>query len=218
MSLYTVFPQIVSADTINLSHQNNADTIYYSGADTIISCTWWHRRWRQVMKHKCVWTTRSWLVSLFPTRAGVLPLVYVDQFPPSSRASPLALLSASPTTWPQLFVWAGADTNRGRILFDVRILFEEIRYLFEPKFALFYSKKCTSLDEAIFEYRKVLWFYTSSNMAINEYCSVLFCNSFFLHSRVIFGNIALSEPSTIWVGKSGSQLLLAYCVLNEIFG
>ena len=102
---------------------------YYSGADTIISRTWWHRRWRQVMKHKRVWTTRSWLVSLFPTRAGVLPLVYVDQFPPSSRASPLALLSALPTTWPQLFVWAGADTNRGRILFHsaqaiVRILFE----------------------------------------------------------------------------------------------
>ena len=34
----------------------------------------------------------------------------MDQLPPSLRASPLALLSASPTTWPQLFVWAGADT------------------------------------------------------------------------------------------------------------
>ena len=65
-----------------------------------------HVRWRQVMKHKRVWTMKSWLVSLFPTRAGVLPLVYVDQLPPSSRASPLALLSASPTMWPQLFEWA----------------------------------------------------------------------------------------------------------------
>ena len=128
---FTVFPRIVSADTINLSHQNNADTIWgriLLGADTIISRTWWHRRWCQV-KHKRMWTTRSWLVSLSPTCAGFLPLVYVDQLPPSSRSSPLALLSASPTTWPQLFVWAGADTNRGRILFHsaqaiVRILFE----------------------------------------------------------------------------------------------
>ena len=70
----------------------------YSGADTIISRTWWHRRWCQV-KHKRMWTTRSWLVSLSPTCAGFLPLVYVDQLPPSSR-SPLALLSASPTTYP----------------------------------------------------------------------------------------------------------------------
>ena len=38
-------------------------------------------------------------------------------------------LSASPTTWPQLFEWAGVDTNRGRILFHkaqaiVRTLFK----------------------------------------------------------------------------------------------
>ena len=32
-------------------------------------------------------------------------------------------------TWPQIFEWAGADTNRGRILFDVWVLFEEIRYV-----------------------------------------------------------------------------------------
>ena len=51
------------------------------------------------------------LYRFFPTRAGVLPLVYVDQPPPSSRASALALLTASLTTWPQLFEWAGADTN-----------------------------------------------------------------------------------------------------------
>ena len=43
------------------------------------------------MEHKRVWTTRR-LVLLFPTRAGILPLVYIDQLPPSSRASPLALL------------------------------------------------------------------------------------------------------------------------------
>ena len=35
--------------------------------------------------------------------------------------------TASPTTWPQLFKRAGADTNRGWIIFDVRVLFKEIR-------------------------------------------------------------------------------------------
>ena len=71
-----------------------------------------------------MWTTRR-LVLLFPTHAGVLPLVYVNQLPPSSRASP--------TTWPQLFEWADADTNRGQILFHkaqaiMRTLFEDRYY------------------------------------------------------------------------------------------
>ena len=35
------------------------------------------------------------LYRFFPTRAGISPLVYVYQPPPSSRASPLALLTAS---------------------------------------------------------------------------------------------------------------------------
>ena len=32
-------------------------------------------------------------------------------------------------TWPQIFEWADVDTIRGWILFNVRVLFEEIRYV-----------------------------------------------------------------------------------------
>ena len=72
------------------------------------------------------------LYRFFPTRTGISPLVYVYQPPPSSRASPLALLTAS-TRGPKylsgqvriLFHSAQAIV---RILFDMRVLFEEIRY------------------------------------------------------------------------------------------
>ena len=107
---------------------------YYSGEGTFIFTYVVTPRWCQVMEHKCVWTAvldeeltciafsqqcRSFTTSTWTNLLHRWSL----------QASPLALLTVSPTTWPQLFEWMGADTNRGRILFHstqaiVQILFE----------------------------------------------------------------------------------------------
>ena len=127
----TVFPWILPADTINLSHQNNADTIwgqilfggghYYfnaSGDTTLVPSDGAEMR----VDTSC--GPGVDLYSFFPTCTGVSPLVLgPDPDWWSSRAS---LLTASPTTWPQLFEWVGVDTIRGRILFA------EIRYMHCP--------------------------------------------------------------------------------------
>ena len=80
----------------------------------------------------------------FPICVGILPLVYVYQPPPSSRASPLVLLTSSIRSPKYLggrvqilieggyyFISTGnrADTIREWILFDVQVLFEEISYM-----------------------------------------------------------------------------------------
>ena len=73
----TIFPQIVSVDTINLSHRNNADTIRRQ--ELLFSHMWWHHAgtkwWSTNACGHQLWT-RSWLVSLFPnTHRRVSPLV-----------------------------------------------------------------------------------------------------------------------------------------------
>ena len=135
----TVFPRIVPADTINLSHQNNADTIwgrilfegghYYFHAhdDTGTGVKWWSTNACGPRCGHQLWT-RSWLVSLFPnTHRNFATSIRV---PASSILASFSLgASHSFYTWPQIFEWAGADTNRGWILFHsaqaiVWILFE----------------------------------------------------------------------------------------------
>ena len=145
--LSTVFPRIVPVDTINLSNWNNADTF---GAGTIIFMHVVTPRWQSTNACEQQW---SWLVSLFP------PDTYMS-FTTSTWtsllhwwslwASILALLTASPTMWPQLFELADADTNQGRILFCsaqaiMRILIEGGYY---STFGYYSSKYsiCTILD------------------------------------------------------------------------
>ena len=106
-----------SIHTINLSHRIMRILFeggYRRGRTLLFSRTWWHRRWRQVMEHKRVWTTRR-LVSLFPTARR--------SFSTSIRGPASSFLASSlgtsPTTWPR-FEWAGADTTQ----VIVRTLFE----------------------------------------------------------------------------------------------
>ena len=132
----TVFPRIVPADTIYLSHRNNANTIwgrilfggghYYFHArdDTVAGAKWWNTNACGPRCGHQLWTT-SWLVSLFPnTRRNFASSIRVPAF------SILASFSLGAShTWPQIFEWVGADTNWGQILFHsaraiVRILFE----------------------------------------------------------------------------------------------
>ena len=88
-------------------------------------------------------------------------------------------------------------------------------YVFEPKFALLYSKiNCTKL---FLNTGKALQFYTSSNMIISgsSIVDLLVIAFFFYKWETLSVKIASSRPSTSWEGKNGSQFLAVYCVLRR---
>ena len=96
---------------------------------------------------------------------------------------------------------------------------KRVQYLFKPKFVLFHSKmNCAGPDEAVLNTSKALWFYTSSNMAVSGNSAVDLLVILFFNQGTFSAKIASFGPSTSWVGRNGSQLLVVYSVLGKIFG
>ena len=123
----TVFPQIVPADTINLSHWDNADTIwgwilfgggyyyFHAHSDTALAPS------DGAQTHVDTSCGRGVdLYCFFPTCAGVSPL------PASSIDDPREV---HPWCFSLFLLPCDPNYLNGQILLDVRVLLEEIRYI-----------------------------------------------------------------------------------------
>ena len=90
------------------------------------------------------------------------------------------------------YILVNEINNEIHNLLQFTILLTKNTHLFEPKFALFYSKtNCAGPVKVVFEYRRSVASYTSSNMAVSRKLNSGFaCNSFFT-KRGTFCTISL---------------------------